>query len=248
MTLLKTLFSRRWIVATVLVLIAMGTMLRLSVWQVARLQERRAANAEMVRILESNPLQLAGDTAVPNPAQLKDRRVTATGQFDFSEQIGLKVQNWQGRAGIHLVAPLVLDGETAVLVDRGWIPDAEAAPTNWDTYNEPGIVTINGYGALSQTLTRAATNSQPTSPQQEWYRVDIAAIQPQMPYRLLPIYILQAPTEDPPQALPYRSKPPFDLSEGSHLSYAIQWVLFTLILGGGYLYYVRQNIRQSPKA
>lgn len=248
MTYLKLLFSRRWIMATLLVLIAMGTMLRLSAWQMARLQERRVANVEVVRILESNPLLLAGDATISNPDQLKDRRVTATGTFDFAEQIGLKVQNWQGRAGIHLVAPLMLDGDTAVLVDRGWIPDAEASPTNWSTYDEPGIVTIDGYAALSQTLSRASAASPPASPQQEWYRIDIAAIQPQLPYRLLPIYILQAPTEEAPQELPYRSKPAFDLSEGPHLSYAIQWILFTLILGGGYLVYVRQSSQKSEKA
>ncbi len=244
MNLLKLLFTRRWIVATLLVLTGMGIMVRLSIWQIARLDERRAANVELVRTLESDPLPLTGETSISTPEELKDRRVTATGTFDFAEQLSLKVQNWQGRAGIHLVAPLVLDEETAVLVDRGWIPDAEAAPENWAAYDEAGMVTIDGYAALSQTLSRAAANSQPTGPQQEWYRVDIAAIQPQMPYRLLPIYILQAPANETLQELPYRSKPTFDLSEGPHLSYAIQWILFTLILGGGYLYYVRRNTVQ----
>lgn len=240
MSLFRLLVSRRWIGATLLVLLGMSLMLRLAVWQMDRLQERRAANAELQRTLESGGLVLTAESNIPDPAQLKNRRVSVTGVYDFAAQIGLKVQNWQGQPGIHLVAPLVLDGDTAVLIDRGWIPDAAAPPENWSAFDEPGQLTVEGYVALSQTLTRAL-GSQPTGPQQEWYRVDIAAIQPQMPYRLLPVYVLQAPPETRRQELPYRSKPDFDLSEGPHLGYAIQWVLFTLVLGGGYLYFVRRS-------
>lgn len=247
-TLLKHLVSRRWILATLLVLLAMGVMLRLAVWQVDRLQERRALNAELLQVLEANSLMLTGDMVTADPAQLRDRRVTAVGHFDLTEQISLKVQNWEGRAGIHLVAPLVLDGETAVLVDRGWIPDAQAAPEYWSIYDEPGQVTIDGYAALSQIISRATNSSAPTGPQQEWYRIDIAAIQPQIPYALLPIYLLQAPPETEPQELPYRSMPTFDLSEGPHLGYAIQWVLFTLVLGVGYLYYVQRHSAPAAAA
>ncbi|MBE2199665.1 MAG: hypothetical protein IAE79_13705, partial [Anaerolinea sp.] len=42
---------------------------------------------------------------------------------------------------------------------------------------------------------------------------------------------------------PYRAIPEVDLSEGSHLSYAVQWLLFSLILGGGYVYYVIKDGR-----
>ncbi len=241
MNLLRLLVSRRWLLATLLVLLGMGIMLRLAVWQIDRLQERRAANALLRQSLETDVLLLQPDTAVDDPAAWKDRRVRVTGAYDFGAQIGLKVQNWQGQPGIHLVTPLVLaDGQTAVLVDRGWIPDSEAAPENWPTYDEPGVVSIEGYVALTQTL-RRGNSTPPATPQQEWYRIDIAAIQPQMPYRLLPFYLLQAPPPTRAQSLPYRSQPEFDLSEGPHLGYAIQWVLFTLILGGGYLAFVRRS-------
>jgi len=240
MTFLRTLFSRRWWWATLFILLLMGVMIRLGFWQLDRLAQRRAANAELLQALESDPLVLTGDFASDGElTPLLNRRVTATGQYDFSQQLALKVQNWQGRAGIHLIAPLVLDEETAVLVDRGWIPDADAAPESWAAYDETGPITIDGYAALSQTLSRTAVPP-PATPQQEWFRVDIAAIQPQMPYRLLSIYILQSPTDDNSE-LPYRAEPEIDLSEGPHLSYAIQWFLFTLIAGVGYIYFVRKN-------
>ena len=51
----------------------------------------------------------------------------------------------------------------------------------------------------------------------------------------------EAPPPDGNVALPYREEPRFDLSEGPHLSYAIQWFLFSLMLGAGYFYYVHRQ-------
>ncbi|MEZ4642744.1 MAG: SURF1 family protein [Chloroflexota bacterium] len=244
MSLLRTLFSRRWLLATVLVLLGIGVLARLGVWQLDRLAQRREENAVLRVALASNILELPGASLPEDTASLKDRQVVAQGSFDFTEQVSLEVQDWQGQAGIHLLVPLVFaDGETAVLVDRGWLPDAEADSANWAAYDEVGDVTVQGVVALTQLLTRRGTAVQPDSPQAEWYRVDVAAIQNQLPYTLLPFYIIQAPAADGTLALPYRALPEVDLSEGPHLSYAIQWFLFSLILGGGYIYYVRVNGR-----
>ena len=154
------------------------------------------------------------------------------------------MQNWGYRAGVNLITPLVLDdGETAVLVNRGWIPDTESAPQDRSAFDVPGEVVVNGYVALSQELSRepAAT---PQGPQSEVYRVDVSAIEPQMPYTLLPFYIVQD-IENNNERLPYRLKRQIDLSEGSHLSYAMQWFIFSIGLGIAYLAFVNKSNRES---
>lgn len=249
MKLLRALVSRRWIAATLLVLLGVAVMLRLSVWQVDRLQERRAANVALAASLAAAPLRLGVDPLPADVTELENRQVTATGTYDPDAQLLLLVQNWQGRAGVHLLTPLLLDGgETAVLVDRGWIPDAEATLAGAAQYAETGVVTVSGVAALPQTLPRARTDAAGATPagatlQTEWYRVDVAAIDRQLPYALLPFYVVQAP-DDGRTDLPFRSLPPVDLSEGSHLSYAVQWVLFALILGVGYGVYVWRELRK----
>lgn len=240
---LKILFSRRWWWATLLVLLGMGAMIRLGIWQLDRLEQRRAQNAELAAALEADPLPLHHNLPSASPEELKDRKVLVRGEYDFAEQLILKVQNWGGRAGVHLITPLRIAGrDTAVLVDRGWIPDAERE--NLAQFDQPGTVTVEGYLALSQTLRRGAAVT-PTGPQQEWYRVDVAAIEEQMPYDLLPFYVIEAPPPGGNTAPPFRAAPEFDLSEGPHLSYAIQWFLFTLILGGVYIFLVRKNEREE---
>ena len=194
--------------------------------------------------LETPPFDL-NNAAVPEDiAEWDNRLVAASGTFDHDQQVLLKLQNWGYRAGTNLITPLVLDGgQTAVLVDRGWIPDTEAGQQERSAFDVPGEVEITGYIALSQELSRTPAVT-PEGPQAEVYRVDVSAIEPQMPYTLLPFYIVQDPENDNEQ-LPYRLEREIDISEGSHLGYAMQWFVFSIGLGVAYLVFVNKNSRQS---
>ncbi len=246
---IKAIFSRQFIIATAAVAAGMIFLARLGFWQLDRLEQRRASNAQLMAVLESAPLDLAAADLPEDLAALKDREAIAQGTFDFDYQGFVKLQTYQGRPGVHLVAPLVIDGgETAVLVNRGWVPEADS----YDAYNESGPVTVNGYIGLTQTINRdtgaATATSAPLSTAVPtdfaWYRVDIAAIQTQMPYKLLPVYINQAPAADQTQP-PFRSEREVDLSEGPHLGYAIQWFLFSAILGVMYVAYIYKGVRDK---
>ena len=244
MVLIKSLFSRRWWWVTLLVLLLMGVLARLGFWQLDRLQQRREANAELADSLYASPIDL---NQAPPPADIsswENYLVSAYGTFDHEQEVVLKVQNWGQRAGVHLITPLVLDdGETAVLVDRGWVPDAQKGPKERAAFDEPGAVAVDGYVALSQELAREPA-AVPEGPQAEWYRVDIAAIEPQLPYDLLPFYIVQSPQNNN-AVLPFRLERQLDLSEGPHLGYAAQWFIFAVGLGVAYLAFIYKHSRQS---
>ncbi len=259
MKLVRALFSRRWWWVTLLVIGVMLLLARLGVWQLDRLDERRAENVQKAAVLASEVLDLntatstllSADMLPPDLASLENRKVSASGEFDFENQIILKVQNWQGRAGVHLITPLVLDGgetselsdtDVAVLIDRGWIPDADNTAEALRKYDVPNPQNIDGFVAMSQTLS-GGRGTIPEDAEAEWYRVDIEAIEPQMPYSLLPIYLLQAAEGN--DALPYREDPEIDLSEGNHLSYAMQWFIFSIGLGIGYLAFVYTQEKKS---
>lgn len=238
---LKTLFSRRWWWVTLLVIVGMGVLARLGIWQLNRLDERRAANAVLQAQLDAPPLQL-NELLAENPdlETLADRKVSVQGTFDFSEQVLVKLQNYNGQPGIHLLAPLLIEGsDQAVLVNRGWLPVAENDPAGWGQYDEPGRVTVTGTLQLGDKPPRNA--EEPAGEQLEWFRVDIAGINAQTAAELLPVYILEAPTEGANDNSLIKLEPEIDLSEGPHLSYALQWFSFTLMLGGGYVYYVYRN-------
>ena len=74
---------------------------------------------------------------------------------------------------------------------------------------------------------------------ESWYRVDTARIQPQVPYPLLPLFVQQT-SGFVDGAMP-AADVQIDLSDGPHLSYAIQWFAFATILLVGYAAYVRSR-------
>jgi surfeit locus 1 family protein len=245
--LMPRLFGRQWLISTLVVLAGMAVLARLGIWQLDRLEQRRARNVELRQALEATPLDLAAYQMPASTDELKNRDVVVRGKFDYSQQVYLKLQSWNGRPGGHLVTPLVIEGgETAVLVDRGWIPDSDAAVENWSKYKESSIATINGYIGLTQTLDAPeAGGNQPAMPQLEWYRIDVEAIAAQMSYPLLPFYVVQRPLPNGNTEPPFRSEREIDLSEGPHLGYAIQWFIFALMLGGAYMVYVNKSLKPT---
>ncbi len=243
----KTLVSRKWLLSSLVVLLGMSFLARLGIWQLDRLEQRRTQNSAFQKALDAPPFELNEDTLPEDFESLKDHDVIIKGEYDFSQQIILKLQNWGGSTGVHLVTPLLLEGDDiAVLVDQGWVPESESYSENWSKFNTLGLVTINGYISLSQTLPRTAANEdQSDGFQKEWYRIDIQKIQAQLPYRLLPVYVSEAPADGGDAEPPFRSEREIDLSEGPHLGYAIQWFIFSATLGIFYIVYVNKHVTST---
>jgi surfeit locus 1 family protein len=60
---LKRLFSREWFLTTLLVLLGTALCIRLGIWQLDRLEQRRAFNAHIESMRASKPLLLPDDLA-----------------------------------------------------------------------------------------------------------------------------------------------------------------------------------------
>jgi len=252
MNLFKTLFSRRWLGGTLLVLFAMALFVRLGIWQLDRLAQRRAQNAALLAVLDSPPLDLA-DPLPEETEAVENRLATVTGQYDFAQERILLLQSWQGRAGVALLTPLLIEGldeepalsggEVAVLVNRGWVSQAEYEAGQLDNYQtETGMVQVDGYLALGQSRRGDSPNLAP----QEVYRIDLAALQAALPYKLLPVVLVEAPTQEFESEPPLHATREVDLSEGPHLSYAWQWFIFCVLTGSLYLVFVRRSERERP--
>ena len=102
---------------------------------------------------------------------------------------------------------------------------------------------MTGYIKMSQSLAGSEGAGQsPDAPQAEWYRVDVEDIEAQLPYELLPIFLQEASSSDGNAKLPFRGELEPDLSDGPHLSYAIQWFIFAAILALGYVLLVGKKV------
>ncbi len=249
---MKGVLSGRWLIRHVLVLLVVFVLVNFGLWQLRRLEQRRALNETILAGLNAPAVVLSGDEV--DPDALNRRQVTVIGTYDNQASLAIRNRSFQGQPGVHLVTPLKIKGsERAVLVDRGWIPLADAAPDKWRAYDLAGEVTLNGVAHPGQARPEGyLVPSDPTlEPDQTrldtWFRVDIDRIQGQVPYRLLRIYIEQSPE---PGATPDRLPILVDnvnitLDEGPHLGYALQWFSFALILVIIYGVFIRQEWKKS---
>lgn len=245
------LFNRRWWFTTLLVLAGSAFMVYLGSWQLDRRDERRTFNEMVVSRWQMDPIAVAPGRTDINLDDLEFRRVAVRGRFDYENQVALKGQIWQQQPGIELVTPLLIDDAHAVLVARGWIPSAQASPEQWSEFDEEERVTILGRAHDSQMMPSGEAPPIPDVAQQEWYRINIAAIQPQMPYELLPFFLLQLPEEGRAyDAVPVRldRNPLYELRDPiMHTSYAVQWFMFALILAFGYTQFIRWQERRDAR-
>jgi surfeit locus 1 family protein len=237
------MFSRRWLFTTILVFLGTALCIRLGIWQLDRLEQRRAFNAQVTSMRAMPPLDLnAGQ--VDSIGTMEWRAVTISGEYDFENQVAIRNQYYRDQYGYHLLTPLLSSG-TAVLVDRGWIPaDGNATPADWHKYDEPGVVTVTGQIRLGQTKPAfgGVADAPPAdgSPLWVWNNGDLEKIALQMPYPIYEAYIqpnIDPADETPP--IPYQ--PEVELTEGPHIGYAFQWFTFATILFAGYPFFLRKQ-------
>ncbi len=226
---------------------------RLGLWQLDRLSERRARNESIAASLRLPSLDLS-ESGIAG-LDLAHRRVVARGRFDAEHEVVLRARSFNGVAGTHLVTPLLLEGSgSAVLVDRGWIPNAFSDREARRRYIVEQAIEIQGLALPSQEEPSLAILADPTiEPNGDrldaWRVLNVEGIQKQIPYPLLQLYIAQT---EPLRSLEEQPIPAseLDLGEGPHLAYAIQWFAFASIafIGGAYWMYRSGNWRsdQAP--
>lgn len=242
MFLLK-MFHRKWLLTTILVFLGTALCLRLGIWQLDRLESRRAFNAQ-VESMRALPLLDLNQERADSISGMEWRSVRVAGEYDFENQIALRNQYYGNQYGYHLWTPLLFN-DTAVLVDRGWIPaDGNSAPSDWRKYDEPGVVDLSGQIRLGQTkpaLGGVADALPENGARLEvWNNGDLERILDQLPYGALPVYI--QPDPDPTDVEPpIPFQPAIELTEGPHFGYALQWFTFASILFIGYPFYLRKQ-------
>lgn len=244
MNLFLALFSRRWLLATVLVVAASLVMARLGVWQLDRLATRREFNARALEWVDGPLLILDADALQLDLYNMEYRPVEVTGTFVLDDQVALKNQQHNNKLGVSLLTPLWIDGaDEAVLVLRGWIPQEDSSRVAWRAYDESGVFAVRGVLRRSQPRADFGNLIDPTPGPGEprldlWFSANVAQIADQSVTPLRGDVYVQLIPDDAVVGLPARQSLALEISEGSHMGYALQWFTFSLILLLGYPVFV----------
>ncbi len=225
----------RWGVAHLGVLALLLVLISLGLWQLRRLEERQVTNQVGLARHAAEPLDLQAmvQGAGPDLDTLEYRRASTRGEWDPSYEVYVRSQVRDGRSGLWVVTPLVLEDGQAVMVNRGWVPvelnRTEAAPL-------PGGVEVIGVVRASRSRSALGPTDQP-GVEDTIARVDLSLLDTYVPYPLLGVYLEES--TDNPEAWPLRLQEPVFDDEGSHLVYAVQWFSFAVVGLVGYLALIR---------
>ena len=219
------MLRKRDFAGAVLVLSIAVLFVWLGFWQLRRLTERRARNADIAAARALPPFELPLRHVEPDA--LRDRRATARGAYDYTQERAWRGRTYQGTPGVALLTPLRLSDGSAVFVDRGWVPSPDAYHVNEPLYREGDSVAISGLALVAP---------------RDRGDVDPARLRDSLPYPVLPIVIqLDDTAAAHPKGLVRWRTPPLD--NGPHLSYAIQWFSFATIAVIGTIALLRQQAR-----
>ena len=227
---------RRNLIASVFVLLIAALFARLGIWQLDRLAERRARNAEVAARTAVAPVSL--DALPADTARALYRRVRVTGVYDYPRQFVVMARTLNGSPGVDIFTPLRLIGShRAVLVNRGWVYSPDAASVDLERWREADTVTITAFVEEF----RPARGLPEGSDVQHWRELDAARVARVLPYRVEPYYVVALGDAKPPvpDEIARLSPPPLD--EGPHKSYAIQWFSFAAIALFGLVLLFRQR-------
>jgi cytochrome oxidase assembly protein ShyY1 len=231
----------RWLALGFLVLIVVPSFFLLSRWQLSRLDDRRHANAVVQANAQAQPVAVdrvmtAGTPQSSVGDEQQWRPVTATGRYDASRQVLVRKRPLEGANGFWVATPFVTTSGSTLVVNRGWIAAAGGAGAVQQMPPPPsGQVTIAGRVLPSEQ----APSPQPTDlPAGQVTDLDVALVGSSSD--VYPGYVVLV-SSDPAQPAGLTPVPLPDLSEGNHLSYAVQWVLFALVGVTGFVLLVRRE-------
>jgi cytochrome oxidase assembly protein ShyY1 len=241
----RFLFRPKWIGFHLLVVMAIVTMINLGFWQLRRLDQRQAFNATVEERYDAPPVPL-DDLLTPatDPADVEWRPVTASGTYLPDEVILIVNRSQNGRAGQNIVVPMRLDDGRILLVNRGFVPlDADSGP-------DVPAIEVEVTARLRQSQERRVGQlSDPAEGDLDIaQRIDIERLAPQLPGDVVPMYVDLIESKPPePNGFPEPVIAP-TLGEGNHLSYAVQWFIFSLAVAAGWVLAVRRSIKTRRAA
>lgn len=211
-----------------------GVCVRLGVWQLDRLAERRRVNADISGRRVAPPLVVGTASALAD--SLWQRRVRVRGAPDYARERVWSGRTFDGTPGVAIVTPVRLADGSAVLVDRGWAPSPDARTVDQAGVREADTLDLTGL-AVRAPRARGA--------------VDPAALADSFPYRLAPLVVQWLPDDGRWSAsrVPLRRWEAPALDDGPHLWYAMQWFAFAAIAVGGAVALLRKGpspVRTTP--
>lgn len=239
----KFLFSSRWIGYFAMALVFALACVALGNWQM----NRRNAVVENISKIQQNYAgtvveykDASGNFDALDPA-MEWTRVRMNGTYQTADERVVRNRPLNGAPGYEVLVPLKLENGDTIVVDRGWLPIGynEAGHPDDVPQPEPGVVeVIARLKPVEPKLDRGAPEGQLAS-------IDLHEYAAQLRYPIKTGAYVQLAVESPAAAANPTPFPAPSIDEGSHLSYALQWIAFGILAFVGFGYAARMQRRNN---
>jgi cytochrome oxidase assembly protein ShyY1 len=231
------LLKPKWIGFHLLCLAAIVAMINLGLWQLRRLDEKQTFNARVTEHTNAQVAPLDAALLAGDPQDLTYRRAETTGTYVQEPQFEVVNVTQEGTTGRDVVNALQLGDGSLVIVNRGFIPTGSPVPAP-----PTGEVQVLGRLKPGQTASTGQPSDDGSQQLTQIRRVDLEALGQQFDQPLAPMYLelLESSPAEPGTVSPIAFP---ELSEGPHLSYAVQWAIFSISVAVGWVFAVRKSIR-----
>lgn len=231
------------IALTLACILGIAVMTNLARWQYHRHHERQDFNATLTARFDETPRPL--EEILGSGMSLEEIEwlpAIATGTYLPEESLTIVNVSQFGQAGFDPVSPLRLADDRLVIVNRGFLPLAANVPAP-----PAGEVTVIGRIRLSAERRTGAVTDPSEGDLKEVQRIDIERLTPQLGGEVVPVYLellTSEPADDP--SISRIAEPEFTL--GPHLSYTVQWIVFSLFVLVGWVFVLRRETRRASAA
>ena len=238
----RFLFRPLWLILHVVVVAVIVLMINLGFWQLSRYHERTAFNKVVTQRIASPVVpitELLGDLQSKNetPTSLEWRTVQVVGEYLDDQTVVVVNRSQDGFSGKDPLTPILLENGTLVLINRGFLPlDTQVASA------PSGRVEIVGRVRISQTRRHGRLSDPSSGVLREIINIDLDRLSTQMPKPLAPIYVEMFTSKPEDSILLSQIASPV-LSSGSHLSYTVQWFMFSIFVVFGWVVVVRRKLK-----
>ncbi len=218
------MIKRSFFLPGLLITLTLWGLLSLGFWQLDRADEKRIIEQAIV-LAQSNPAEI-----VLRPSALIDKehyQVLLKGHYDNNKQFIYDNQVVNSNAGYYVLTPFVLENNTAILVNRGFVPWYGNREKLADINISENITTIKvKLIATKQRIELKQENIDTTFPKLI-QSLDMGQLSILADYQFISMLgQLDVKAENGF----FRQWRPFYGSVDKHLGYALQWFLMALVL------------------
>ena len=213
--------------ATVCTIPALIILIGLGTWQVQRLHWKE--DQIVLRQERSQGPGIALPNGFPDPLAIEFTRVKLAGTFLHDQEFYLGARTENGRVGLNIVTPFVLDDGRVILFNRGWVPENKRDPATRAEGQLEGEVEIEG---LLRTDGWKGVDfaKPPNSPEKRFYFwLDLPVMAGYVDTPIITEVYADAVASDIPGGLPIGGQTRIQLTN-DHLQYAVTWYAFAVIL------------------